>query len=121
MTTEVRFFAMKLALNILHKCLADASFGKGGEEIRKNLYAINRGLAHVKAFQDKKVLQALLHSQDTIMQLADKLAENDWEYFSLVMNLLGEVTAGNVLVVEKEQYDELLEQDQLDTNNVAQL
>ena len=121
MTTEVRYFTMKLAINILHRCLADASFGKGGKEIRANLYAINKALQHMKAFQNKDVLKALIDSQQTIEQLADKLADGDWEHLCLVMNLLSEVTAGNVLVVEKEQYDELVEKHEEELVNVPQL
>ena len=120
MRHEVRYFLMKLSMNMLHKCLQGASFGKGGEEIRRRMYNLNRGLLHVNSFQDKNVLKALFDCEDTIKQLADKLAEGDWEHLCLVINLIGEVTAGNVLVVEKEQYDGLVEKhDEL--YNVPQL
>lgn len=121
MTHEVRYFLMKLSMNMLHKCLQGASFGKGGEDIRRSLYNLNRGLLHINAFQDKKVLQALFDCETTIKELADKLAEGDWEHLCLVINLIGEVTAGNVLVVEKEQYDGLVAKHEEQLDNMPQL
>jgi hypothetical protein len=112
---------MKLAINILQKCLAGSSFGKVGDDLSGKLYFINRGLANVKAFQDKNVLKALMDCQDTIEKLAEKLADGDWEQLCLVINLIGEVTAGNVLVVEKEQYDGLVEKHEEELNNIPQI
>ena len=121
MTTEVRYFTMKLAINIIQKCLAGSSFGTVGTDISDKLYFLNRGLANVKAFQDKNVLKALMDCQNTIEKLAEKLADGDWEQLCLVINLIGEVTAGNVLVVEKEQYDGLVEKHEEQLVNVPQL
>jgi hypothetical protein len=121
MTHEVRYFLTKLSMNMLHKCLQGASFGKGGEEIRRSLYNLNRGLLHVNAFQDKSVLKALIDSEQTIVELAEKLAEGEWEHLCLVINLISEVTAGNVLVVEKEQYDGLVQKHEEQLNNLPQL
>jgi len=121
MTNEVRYFLTKLSMNILHKCLQGASFGKGGEEIRKSLYNLNKGLLHVNSFQNKIVLKALFDCEQTIVELADKLAEGNWEHLCLVINLISEVTAGNVLVVEKEQYDGLVKKHEEELNNLPQL
>jgi hypothetical protein len=121
MTHEVRYFIMKLSMHMLHKCLQGASFGKGGEEIRRSLYNLNKGLLHLNAFQNPDVVKALLDSEHTIKELAEKLAEGEWEHLVLVINLISEVTAGNVLVVEKEQYDGLVEKHEEQLNNLPQL
>jgi hypothetical protein len=121
MTHEVRYFMMKLSINMLHKCLQGASFGKVGEDISKNLRIIEKGLSHAKAFENKKLLVAVMDSQETISELAEKLADGDWEQLCLVINLIGEVTAGNVLVVEKEQYDGLVEKHEEELNNIPQI
>ena len=121
MTHEVRYFLMKLSMNMLHKCLQGASFGKGGEEIRRSLYSLNKGLIHLNVFQDKNVLKALLDSENTIKELADKLADGDWEQLCLVINLISEVTAGNVLVVEKQEYDDLVEKHEKEMLNQSQI
>jgi hypothetical protein len=121
MNTQVRYFTMKLALKMLQRCLADASFGKEGEIIQSVIRTLDLNLEQMKAFQNQSLLAGVLQCRDTIIELGEKLTEGDWEQLSVVMNLLSEVTAGNVLIVEKEEYQELEKQLDNEGFNVPQL
>jgi hypothetical protein len=112
---------MKLALKMLQRCLADASFGKEGEMIQSVIRTLDTNLEQMKAFQNQSLLAGVLQCRDTIIELGEKLTEGDWEQLSVVMNLLSEVTAGNVLIVEKEEYQELEKQLDNEGFNVPQL
>jgi hypothetical protein len=121
MNTQVRYFTMKLALKMLQRCLADASFGKEGEMIQSVIRTLDTNLEQMKAFQNQSLLAGVLQCRDTIIELGEKLTEGDWEQLSVVMNLLSEVTAGNVLIVEKEEFQELEKQLDNEGFNVPQL
>ena len=76
----------------------------------------------MRAFKGNENMgKTVMQTQGAIERMAEKLCEGDWENLSIILNLMEQVTDGQVLVVEKEQYDQLNDKFESDLNNVAQM
>lgn len=108
MENTVRYFLLRLGTALTQTALTGISTGKLGAEADAMCRRLNVGIPQLRAFQSNPVaMQAILQTEASIQRLAEKLAEGDWEKMSTMLNLLDQVTEGQVLVVEKERYDEL--------------
>jgi hypothetical protein len=121
MNIQVRYFLLELTLLIQQRCLQGATTGFVGNNLSYMAERIHKELPQTRQFKDQKSLSVLLESRDMIVELADKLADGDWEQLCTVINLLEQVKDGQVLIVEKKQYDALNEKFEEDLNNVAQI
>jgi hypothetical protein len=121
MNIQVRYFCLQLSLLIQQRCLQGESFGTFGNEMAEHTRKISSRITGLKQFQNKQALSVLLDSRDMLITMAEKLASGDWTQLSTVINLLHEVTAGNVLIVEKEQYDQLNAQYENEVSNIPQM
>ena len=108
MENTVRYFLLRLGTALTQTALTGISTGKLGADADGMCRRLNVGIPQLRAFQSNPVaMQAILQTEASIQRLAEKLAEGDWEMMSTMLNLLDQVTEGQVLVVEKERYDEL--------------
>lgn len=121
MNIQVRYFLLELTLLIQQRCLQGANSGKLSNSLNHLAERIHKELPGTRQFSDPKALAILLQSKEMIVELADKLADGDWDQLCTVINLLEQVKDGQVLIVEKEQYDALNEKFEEDLNNVAQI
>jgi hypothetical protein len=121
MNIQVRYFLLELTLLIQQRCLQGANSGKLANSLNHLAERIHKELPGTRQFSDPKALAILLQSKEMIVELADKLADGDWDQLCTVINLLEQVKDGQVLIVEKEQYDALNEKFEEDLNNVAQI
>jgi hypothetical protein len=108
MQSEVRFFLMKLSTSILNECLKGCNLGKHTDTIRQDIRLINQVLPEMRHFsQDPRIVSIVLQYTESFKKLGEKLVESDWENMSLLLNLIDQIKDGQVLVVEKEQFDQL--------------
>ena len=121
MNIQVRYFLLELTLLIQQRCLQGAASGKLANSLNHLAERIHKELPGTRQFNDSKALAILLQSKEMMVELADKLADGDWDQLCTVINLLEQVKDGQVLIVEKEQYDALNEKFEEDLNNVAQM
>jgi hypothetical protein len=121
MNIQVRYFLLELSLLIQQRCLQGATFGITGNELAWLAKRIHKELPDTKNFKDEKSLSVLLESRDMMVELATKLADGDWDQLCTVINLLEQVKDGQVLIVEKEQYDELNEKFEKEITNIPQM
>lgn len=121
MNIQVRYFLLELTLLIQQRCLQGATFGITGNELAWLAKRIHKEIPETKQFKDEKSLSVLLESRDMIVELADKLASGEWADLCTVINLLEQVKDGQVLIVEKQQYDELNDKFEKEVNNIPQM
>lgn len=122
MNIQVRYFLLKLGTSLVNHCLQGASFGKQSDEIRNQMRLLNNNIPAMRAFKgNENMSKTVMQTQGAIERMAEKLCEGDWENLSIILNLMEQVTDGQVLVVEKEQYDQLNDKFEKDLNNVAQM
>lgn len=121
MNIQVRYFLLELTLLIQQRCLQGANSGKLANSLNQLAERIHKELPGTRQFSDPKPLAILLQSREMMVELADKLADGEWDQLCTVINLLEQVKDGQVLIVEKEQYDALNDKFEGDLNNVAQM
>ena len=121
MNIQVRYFLLELTLLIQQRCLQGATSGRLPNNLNYLAAQIHNELPGTKQFKDQKSLSVLLESRDMIVELADKLASGEWEDLCTVINLLEQVKDGQVLIVEKEQYDQLEQKFKEEITNIPQM
>jgi hypothetical protein len=122
MNIQVRFFLMKLGTSLINQCLQGASFGKQSDEIRGQLRLLNNNIPAMRAFKENSIMtKTVMQTQHAIERMAEKLCEGDWDNLSIILNLMEQVTDGQVLVVEKEQYDQLEQKFESEITNIPQM
>jgi hypothetical protein len=121
MNIQVRYFLLELTLLIQQRCLQGATSGSLPNNLNYLAERIHKELPGTKQFKDQKSLSVLLQSRDIMVELADKLASGEWEDLCTVINLLEQVKDGQVLIVEKEQYDQLEQKFEKEITNIPQM
>jgi phage shock protein A len=113
---------MKLGTSLINQCLQGASFGKQADEIRGQMRLLNNNIPAMRAFKENAIMtKTVMQTQEAIERMAQKLAESDWENLSIILNLMEQVTDGQVLVVEKEEYDQLEQKFEEEITNIPQM
>jgi hypothetical protein len=121
MNIQVRYFLLELTLLIQQRCLQGAATGFVGNNLSYMAERIHKELPQTRQFKDQKSLSVLLESRDMMVELAEKLASGEWEDLCTVINLLEQVKDGQVLIVEKEQYDQLEQKFEEEITNIPQM
>jgi hypothetical protein len=122
MQTDVRYFLLRLSTALMRRGLSGISAGDLGKKAEELCRYVNVGIPKLRAFQGSAEAQkAILQTTDSIEALAAKLSEGDWEKLSTMLNLLDQVTAGQVLVVEKQQYDQLERQYEAENESLSNI
>lgn len=111
MKYDVRMFMLRLGIALIDRALTGYSIGKLGAETEIICRRLKKEMPELKPFQDNpKLMGVLMDSRNTIEELAAKLSEGDWDHMSTAINLLDQLAQNQVLVVEKQEYDQLAKQ-----------